>query len=521
MRRYLLWIGGGLAALLALLIVASFFIDEPLRRHMERQLNASVKGYRFSVGKLDFHPFGFSIDLEKVKVVQESAPEPPVATLDKWHASLEWKALLFGRLVNDHRIERPVLHLTRTQAKKEAEDEVPVEDKGWQDAVEAVYPFKVDRFEIVDGDVTYVDESQPSKPLRFSHIQLLATNIRNVRSPDRVYPSELHFDGDLFEQGHLRMTGHANFLARPHLGIQAEFHLGTTPLEPLLPVSGRFNVQIHKGTVAADGKIEYAPQTKLAELKQLTLDGVHMDYVHSAQTAAEESERGKQAYDAGAKAATSTELQLHAEQVQLRNCEFGFVNKAAEPPYRVFMTDTDLKLEHFSNQFSDGTGTLNLTGKFMGSGDTKVNGTFRREDASPDFNVAVEIRQVQMKALNNLWRAYAKFDVATGFFSLFSELTIKDGKVQGYLKPLFKDVQVYEERQDRNKGFLQKVYEGLVGDLTGLLRNQPRKEVATKTEISGDLKNPKTDTWDAVVRLVQNAFFDAILPGLEHQIGRR
>jgi hypothetical protein len=53
-----------------------------------------------------------------------------------------------------------------------------------------------------------------------------------------------------------------------------------------------------------------------------------------------------------------------------------------------------------------------------------------------------------------------------------------------------------------------------------MLKNAPRDEVATKAEISGKLDSPNMDTTQAVLRLIQNAFFDAILPGLERQLGR-
>jgi hypothetical protein len=36
--------------------------------------------------------------------------------------------------------------------------------------------------------------------------------------------------------------------------------------------------------------------------------------------------------------------------------------------------------------------------------------------------------------------------------------------------------------------------------------------VATQTSISGDIESPQTSTWEPVLRLIQNAFFKAILP---------
>jgi hypothetical protein len=79
---------------------------------------------------------------------------------------------------------------------------------------------------------------------------------------------------------------------------------------------------------------------------------------------------------------------------------------------------------------------------------------------------------------------------------------------------------VYDSRQDRDKSLFRKLYEGLIGGLSALLTNTPRQEVATQTTVSGDIESPQTSTWETVVRLIQNAFFKAILPGFERQIAQ-
>jgi len=79
---------------------------------------------------------------------------------------------------------------------------------------------------------------------------------------------------------------------------------------------------------------------------------------------------------------------------------------------------------------------------------------------------------------------------------------------------------VYDQRQDKEKSLFRKLYEGLVGGISGLLQNKPREEVATKIPVSGDIESPKTSTWETVGNLVQNAFFKAILPGFERQVAQ-
>src|SRR5262249_47395893 len=176
------------------------------------------------------------------------------------------------------------VRITRTLAKQEARDQVPVAERGWQEAVESIYPFKINQVRIVDADLTYLEETKPAQPLRFHHVNVYASNIRNVHSRDQQYPSELFVDGVLFDAGRIRVDGYADFLAEPYMGIKADILANRVPLGSLIPITGRYNVQLSGGTMSADGFVEYAPAVRFVELKQLTIDGLHVDYVHASQT---------------------------------------------------------------------------------------------------------------------------------------------------------------------------------------------------------------------------------------------
>jgi ribosome biogenesis GTPase A len=62
---------------------------------------------------------------------------------------------------------------------------------------------------------------------------------------------------------------------------------------------------------------------------------------------------------------------------------------------------------------------------------------------------------------------------------------------------------------------MQKVKERIVNVVGKVMKNQPRKEVATKVDISGPVENPQYSTLQIISRIVQNTFFKAILPGFE------
>ena len=134
------------------IFASAYLLDEPLRKKIEADLNHRLKGYSVRVGRLDFHPVGLSLELEQSTIHQNAHPEPAVADIPYLSASVHWRALLFGRLVADFVIDRPKIHFDLRQFTQEAKDEVPMEEKGWQDALEAIYPLKINRFTINDGD---------------------------------------------------------------------------------------------------------------------------------------------------------------------------------------------------------------------------------------------------------------------------------------------------------------------------------------------------------------------------------
>jgi hypothetical protein len=327
-KRSFLWIAGSVSLILILSFVAAYLLDEPLRKKMEAEINNSLKGYTVRIERLDFHPFGLSLDLEGLTIYQSAHPDPPIAHIPELSASVHWKALLRGRLVADWELDNPSVRFDLRQFNQEASDETPIKERGWQDAVKAIYPLKINRFVIRNGNVTY------------------------------------------------------------------------------------------------------------------------------------------------------------------------------------------------SNHLKDGIARGQSKGKFMGNGPTQIDFVFRPETKGPDFDIMVRIENTDMRTMNDLFRAYGNFDVAGGIFSLYSEIKVRQGKIEGYVKPLFRDMDVYDERQDREKSVFRKLYEGLVGGIAGLLQNRPREEVATQTSISGDIESPQTSTWETVLRLVQNAFFKAILPGFDREVSQ-
>jgi hypothetical protein len=93
---------------------------------------------------------------------------------------------------------------------------------------------------------------------------VLSSNIRNIESPDKTYPSPFHLEGIIFDKGSLTVDGAADFLDKPFLGIRAAYRLGGAPLDAFRPVLARGNLKIKGGIIDSTGVLEYSPKVKNA-----------------------------------------------------------------------------------------------------------------------------------------------------------------------------------------------------------------------------------------------------------------
>lgn len=515
--RWAKWTSGLVIGLLAIVLLAAAIATEPLKKYIEEKANTSLKGYTLHIDKLDLHPLTLSLDLTNVILTQNRHPEPPMAHIPKWHAGLQWGGLLTGQLVSDHRIERPTAHVTRPQVKAELADASPTM---WQDKARQIVPLRISTVTVVQAELTYFDRPR-AKPVKLTDVQFEAGGISNRGGDGEEYPSTIVVDARLPQGGRIKVEGRANLLAKPFSSFNVDFDLDGISLIDLIGLAGGYNLQLERGKLTANGRTEFAPWRQVANVRDIRVEGAKADYIYRRYPKNEA--RRADATALAKKAKDKPLLVVNVKQGKVLDSEFGFVNQAASPDYRVFVTEVNANLENFSSRLRELQGddaVVKVTGRLMGTGRTVIAGTFRPEKPAPDFDLGVQIVKTDMKSFNDVLRAYADFDVHRGNLSFFSELSIREGQVSGYLKPIFRDVEVYDPHQDKEKGWSKQLYESVIVGIVELLKNSTNEQVAADAVVTGPLPNPSVDTWQVLSTLIQNAFFKAILPGLEREYGK-
>ncbi len=511
---WLKWTAVSLAVLTAVLFTAAFFADEPLRRYAERTVNEAAEGYSVHVGTLDLHPLSLSIGFEDVVVRQRAHPDPPLASIPKIVVDARFAPLVEGKAAGEIHLKDPVVSATRQQIEtawaetdKGTERAVP-----WQDRVRDMIPFEAALF-IKNGDVRYAGQSN-AEPIVVTALDIEARHLTNRPEDAQLYPSELLMRSRLFDAARLEFSGRANLLSKPFPAVDASVTLSGLRIADLMPIVGAYHLVVKGGTFSATGRVMHERQTVLS-LELFVLEGARIAYVYQEETKSKQRRQLERGAEQAAKAHRDPSFVFKVGHGKIFNSELEFDHRSTDPDYRLSLTDINAELDNFSNRFEEGTGVVRITGKFMGSGPTVVTGTFRPEKPRPDFDLAVKIIKTDVTTLNNVLRAYGDTDTHHGKFALFSELTVKNNRIDGYVKPLFRDVDVYDPKKDQDKTLSHKIYRAIVDGVMSLLENVPRDEVATKSDVSGPVENPQASTWQIIEKLVQNAFFNAILPGFE------
>ena len=137
--RVWIFVAVPVAVVVLLAYAVAFAIDEPLRWYTEAKVNRALKGYTVRINALDFHPHNLSLDLKGLTITQNDHPDPPVMHIPFLRASVHWRALVHGRVVGDMFLDRPEVHMNVVQLRKEIADPTPIEQRAWQEALEAVF----------------------------------------------------------------------------------------------------------------------------------------------------------------------------------------------------------------------------------------------------------------------------------------------------------------------------------------------------------------------------------------------
>ena len=204
---------------------------------------------------------------------------------------------------------------------------------------------------------------------------------------------------------------------------------------------------------------------------------------------------------------------------QIRNGSIHFRAFQANPPVDVYLSQLDASIENLTNikdEITPMIATVSASALAMDQARFEYEMKLDPSSYRPSFQLAVRLIGLDVTKTNALARAYGKFDFESGWFDLVVELDAKEGQLEGYVKPLFRNLKIFSMREDLARDNpLQAFWEALVGTATEVLKNQPRQQFGTVIPLTGDLNGPRTDVLATLGNVLRNAFVRAYLPRLQ------
>lgn len=203
------------------------------------------------------------------------------------------------------------------------------------------------------------------------------------------------------------------------------------------------------------------------------------------------------------------------------NGQFHFRNFHTDPPVNIYAQNIQLTVSNLTNSKElSKTLVADMRGSAvaLNSGNIEVEGAIDPYADKPTFDLDFALEGLEVTELNDFLKAYINADAHGGRAFVYLEMKARNGEFQGYVKPLIKELELFEWNED-DDGFLTMLWEGLLAGASELIENHPRDQIGTRVPIRGTLENPDPDITEAILAVLRNAFIEALRMGVEQSLG--
>jgi hypothetical protein len=193
----------------------------------------------------------------------------------------------------------------------------------------------------------------------------------------------------------------------------------------------------------------------------------------------------------------------------------------AKPPIDLMITNMTAVATNLTNTREVVTklpAALKARGQTIGGGDLAIALKFNPLESQPTFDLNLALTNVDMTSLNEFLEAYAKFNVKRGTFDVIIEMYGEDGRFEGYVKPLMKDLDVLDLSKD-SKNPMKLAWQAIVAGVVKIFKNHPKDQVATEIPVSGTFDKKNIDLWTTIGNVLRNAFIHAFSPTFDMTVG--
>ena len=269
------------AVVFVLLLALRLALPSLVHRYVSNVLD-DTEGYTGTVESLDLNLWRGAYELTDVALYREGGSfERPFVTIERADLSVQWAALLRGRIVSEVVLYQPKVEFVSEASGPDAQTG---EEARWGENISKLVPFRIDRFVMRDVEVRFTHRGiDPPVDLFLTDGFLEILNLTNQRLPgaEQGYMAEAEAAGRPFGTGEFEARLRFDPLAeQPRFELDAVLRgIEMIELNDFLQAYG--NVDAEGGTLevftefaASDGRVEGYVKTLIEDLELVQLNEI-------------------------------------------------------------------------------------------------------------------------------------------------------------------------------------------------------------------------------------------------------
>jgi hypothetical protein len=190
-KRWWFWV---VIIILAAFVVVHTYLAIWVRDYVNRKLS-EIRGYRAHVAAVTLHLWRGAYQIHYIDIQKTSGKVPvPFFSAPLVDLSVQWRALIFERaFVGNIEIHRPKMNLVNGPSKESSQ--APVNEP-WVQKVKQLFPLKVNRFAVHNGEIHYRDFSRnPKVNVSLDPVQMVAVNLTNSKKLSKSLIADIRIEG--------------------------------------------------------------------------------------------------------------------------------------------------------------------------------------------------------------------------------------------------------------------------------------------------------------------------------------
>jgi hypothetical protein len=191
-KKLMIVLGSVLVFLIALRIALPYILLRLVNKELQ-----SLHGYTGHVDDIDVALIRGAYKIKSIKLEKTGGKVPvPFFSAPLIDLSLQWESLFHGRIVGKIEVDQPILNFVKGPTEETSQTKI---DSSWTDVVKKLMPLKLNKFEIVEGQIHYRDfHSKPTFDIYTNQVHILAENLNNAEKNKELLPSTITASADVY-----------------------------------------------------------------------------------------------------------------------------------------------------------------------------------------------------------------------------------------------------------------------------------------------------------------------------------